>query len=298
MSRCSAATPGSPRPGSRPAGVPATRSISRWTRWPNSPTGSCPNRWTRRCAGHALPVPDAETAGPALLIQHRVAESYGADRLRLVAATLRDGVLREMAMRGQWSGAFIEQIERSAIELGHKYHFVEAHARHVASLSRALFEALQAQHRLGKREEVLLHIAALLHEIGLFISSRAHHKHSYYLIENSELFGLSRAQTRLVALVARYHRRATPRDSHPGYSELDRADRVRVAKLAAILRVADSLERSHTQRIRDIRARVEGDRLVVEVPQVRDFTLEQLALKQKGDLLEDIFGLTVALRGV
>lgn len=243
-----------------------------------------------------LSIPDAETVGPALLVQARVAQSYGADFVKINGATMMEGVLRELAMEGKWSPAFIEQIEASAVEVGHKYGFSEAHGTHVAQLCGVLFDCMQDLHGLKQRENVLLKIAAIVHEVGLFISNRGHHKHSYYLIDNCDMFGLSREQLRIVALVARYHRRACPKITHLGYGELRRRDRMTVAKLSAILRVADSLDRSHAQRIKDISCRVEAGRLVIDVPRAPDFSLEQLALKQKADLLRNIFGLTVTLR--
>ena len=93
----------------------------------------------------------------------------------------------------------------------------------------------------------------LLHEVGGFVSSRAHHKHSEYLIANAEIFGLNRSEIVLVSLVARYHRRSVPRSSHPSYMALPRESRVVVNKLAALLRVADAMIRGHRRRAADIR---------------------------------------------
>ncbi len=108
--------------------------------------------------------------------------------------------------------------------------------------------------------ELILFLAALLHEIGLYINVRSNHKHAMYLIRNSELFGLSRRDVLLVALVARYHRRSSPLPTHEGYANLDRTDRVAVSKLAAILRLAIALDDSRSQRINDISCRQENKR--------------------------------------
>ena len=159
--------------------------------------------------------------------------------------TLRDGLMWEMATREAWSDEFRKHIIRSALEIGRKYQFDEPHASHVAALSKLLFDALRKEHQLPPRFETLLTVAALLHDIGLFVSNRSHHKHSMYLILNSDLFGLSARDLQLVALVARYHRRALPRTTHEGYTTLDRETRVAVSKLAAILRVADALDSGH-----------------------------------------------------
>ena len=144
--------------------------------------------------------------------------------------------------------------------------------------------------------ELILFLAAILHEIGMFINARSHHKHAMYLIRNSELFGLSERDQLLVALVVRYHRRSSPQPDHEGYSTLERNDRVAVAKLAAILRLAIALDESRSQRISNIRCRREEDRLVILTHGVEDVSLEQLTVRQSGELFEEIFGMSVLLR--
>jgi exopolyphosphatase / guanosine-5'-triphosphate,3'-diphosphate pyrophosphatase len=243
-----------------------------------------------------LTFPDAETLGPALLAYRQLARAFELEHVLVSNVNLRDGLLREMAGRGRWSSELERQIIRSAIDLGRKFHFDEKHHRRVASLAVHLFHALQREHDLPPRYEVLLHAAALLHGIGSFVSGDALHKHSYYLISNSDLFGLGKRDVLIVALVARYHRRASPKGTHAGFSTLDREERIAVSKLAAILRVGDALDRSHAQRITEVDCRLEKDRLVLLVPHVADLTLEQLALRQKGSLFEEIFGRKVLLR--
>ena len=100
----------------------------------------------------------------------------------------------------------------------------------------------------------------------------------------------------LAALVARYHRRASPQPTHEGYNTLDRDERVAVAKMAAILRVADALDESRSQRIHEIQVQRETDRLAISIPMVEDLSLENLAFKQNGLLFEETFGLPVQLR--
>jgi exopolyphosphatase/guanosine-5'-triphosphate,3'-diphosphate pyrophosphatase len=245
---------------------------------------------------HHLSFPDAETLGPALLANVMLAKAARLEQVFVTNVNLRDGLLQEMAHRGQWNEAFVKQIIRSAVELGRRFDFDEAHSMRVAELCRQLFRALQSDHQLEPRYEVILYIAAVLHEIGLFVSVASHHKHSAYIINNSEIFGLSRKDVRLVGLVARYHRRASPKPTHAGYATLDRESRVVVSKMAAILRVADALERSHSQRISEIRCKREPGRLVITVPKVDDLSLEQLAMLQKGTLFEETFGMKVLLR--
>lgn len=252
----------------------------------------------RLVSQHQIPYPEAETIGPALLAVAHMARAFRTDTLLVVRTALRDGLLRETAARGYWTPAFAEEVVASAQSLAAKYHADPRHARHVADLAIALFDALRSEHRLTERHRVLLEAAALLHEIGGYVSSRSHHKHSMYLIMNSDLFGLTHEDLTLVAVTARYHRRAIPKPTHEEYMVLSRDDRIAVAKMAALLRLADALDRHHAQRVRDVTIEREEDRLIIIVPGVEDLTVERLAVKEKGDLFEQVFGRTVELREV
>lgn len=245
---------------------------------------------------YKLTFPEAETAGPALLTFLELARILNVDQIRVSSANLRDGLVREIALGGRWTDDFRAQVFRSAIELGRKYHFDEDHARHVAELSRRLFELLKPEHGLDPRFEILLYLAALLHEIGTFVSNNSAHKHSMYLIMNSELFGLSAHDETLVALVARYHRRASPKPTHPIFTQLDRDSRVAVSKLAAILRIAIALDASRSGRVSDINALRQRNTFVIVAPNLDDLSVEQLAIKQGRTLFEEVFGMTVMLR--
>ncbi|GAB4160471.1 MAG: Ppx/GppA phosphatase family protein [Planctomycetaceae bacterium] len=245
-----------------------------------------------------LTYPDAETLGPALLAYLKLAESLNLEQVLVSGVNLRDGLLQEFAGHGLWTDDFNKQITQSALVLGRKFRFDEKHAVHVAELCRALFHALQEEHELPARYEHILHVAALLHEVGLFIGNAGYHKHSMYIIRNSELFGLGKADLLLVGLVARYHRRASPKPNHDGYNSLNRDQRIAVSKMAALLRVADALDDSHSCRVNEIRCAREKGTLVISVPEVHDLSLEQLALQQKGSMFEEVFGMKVFLRPI
>lgn len=240
--------------------------------------------------------PDADTLGPALLSYVMIAEYFKAKEVYISQRTMRDGLLTEMNSGSRISPEIQAHVIQAALDIGRKYHFHKGHATCVADLSVSVFDALQQEHRLDERCRFLLRIAALLHEIGYFISSQSHHRHSRYLIENSEIFGLRSKELTLVAMIARYHRRASPRNSHVGYAQLDRADRTIVTKLSAILRVADALDRSHSQRIKQIHCKTEKDLFVIQVPKVPDLALERIALSEKGSLFEEVYGLKPFLR--
>lgn len=243
----------------------------------------------------ALTYPEAETLGPALLSYVVLADLLGIDEIVISQANLRDGLLREMAQHEGWISEFQNHVVGSALDLGRKYGFDELHAIHVADLSRTLFQQLQSMHQLDARFETILYAAALLHEIGLFVSNNSYHKHTMYLINNSELFGMGKTNLMLIALVARYHRRASPQPKHEGYENLDRDERVAVAKLAAILRIAITLDASRSQRIRNLKTTITEQQLVITTSDSQDLSLEQLAITEQGNLFNETFGMKVLL---
>jgi exopolyphosphatase/guanosine-5'-triphosphate,3'-diphosphate pyrophosphatase len=166
----------------------------------------------------------------------------------------------------------------------------------VAHLASRLFEELKAEHGLLGRDRLLLQVAALLHDVGIYVNVRGHHKHTQYILSVSEIFGLSRDDLAVVANVARYHRRATPQKSHLPYMALDSDTRVVVNKLAAILRVANALDADHLQKVKEVRVISEADRWVLEVEGAGDLTMERLAALARADLLTEVFGRKMTFR--
>jgi exopolyphosphatase/guanosine-5'-triphosphate,3'-diphosphate pyrophosphatase len=244
-----------------------------------------------------LPAVEAETLVPALLVYRSLLSETAARRLVVADASLRAGVLLELADAGGGSARdFEQQLVASAEAVGHKYRFDRNHGRHVATLATRLFDELTDEHGLGERERMLLKVAALLHDIGIYVSLRAHHKHSQYLLASSQIFGLSDEETAIVANIARYHRRGIPQESHLPYVALDREDRLIVNKLGAILRLANALDAEHLQKVRDLRL-VRGERVwVLELDAVGDVVMEQMAASARVDMFTETFGREVIIQ--
>lgn len=239
--------------------------------------------------------PDAETLGPAVLIYERLARGLKQRNLLVGTTTLRDGILREMTHRGHWTAELKRQVINSALEIGRRFHFNQAEAKRTADVARQIFHALQEEHMLTPRHEVILSVASLLSEIGNYISNRAHHKHSMYLIRNSDIFGLSSKDIVLASLVARYHRRALPRPTHQEYASLERADRVAVSKMAAILRIARALARGHRKSLRRLRITLSPGLMRIGIRMTADLSLAQHALIEKSVMFTRVYGMEVAL---
>lgn len=232
---------------------------------------------------------------PALLANLAIAEIFGLKSLRIPDSDYERGLLTDLPRAPTLTAGFQDEVIRSARILGERYKVDINHADQVARLSGQLFEKTVTLHNLGKRDALLLEVAALLHECGGYVSPRAHHKHSQYLIQNSEIFGLSLTDVMTISLVAKYHRRSGPRLRHDDYRNLSADDRIRVSKLAALLRVADALERAHTQRIRDFSVEIFRHKIQLNLEGVSDVAVERLAMQSKGDLFHDVFGLEVVI---
>ena len=248
-------------------------------------------------ANYGVSYSHAETLVPALLAYRQLLEATAAKSATVPRVSLRQGLLLDLAYRlgGKGGHGWQEQIVTSAFSLGDKYSIDRDHAEHVSHLALRLFDRLKDLHRLSRRDRLLLHIAAVLHDVGTFVNQRSHHKHSYYLVSASDIFGLRHDEVELIANVARYHRRSCPNQSHDHYAQLDRDSRVRVSKLAALLRIADALDRPHLGKVSRMRVELTDDELRLIPEGSMDWTMERKALVDKADLFENVFGRHVVL---
>ncbi len=243
----------------------------------------------------SLTYNEAEGLLPALVTYKLFMEATQADQLIVPDVSIRDGVILQIATGDpeKMRLAYSSQVLTSTLGLGRKYHFDEKHGVHVAKLAAQLFDQLEEEHAMDGHAKLLLRVAATLHDIGNYIRASGHHKHGQYILDNSEVFGLSRTDMRIVANVVRYHRRGRPNSAHTAYVSLRREQRMNVLKLAAILRVADALDRGHAQRITDVEVERTDDDIVVRCMCVGDISIEQNALLTKGTLFEEIYGYRV-----
>lgn len=229
----------------------------------------------------------------ALELHLELAQVFDLEQIVVPAEDFEESLLAGMVSPAAGVDNFRRQVAQTALNLGRKFMIDTGHAQQVARLAAQLFQELQDLHNLGRREALILTAGTLLHETGHLIGSRDHHLHSYYIIRHNEVFGLDQEDTLLAALVARYHRGPAPSIEHPEYLQLDRGQRLVVSKLAALLRVADSLDRGRGQRVGIRRARLGTGRLVLELEGVKDTSAVQLALNRKAGLFSSVFGLSL-----
>lgn len=220
----------------------------------------------------------ADLAPAGIVLVDTLLRALDAEAVILSDFALREGLVLDYIRRNRRHIATIERYpdprRRSVMELGDRLHHWTPHAKHVAHLSLQLFDATRDLHGLGDREREWLEYGALLHDIGMHISYKAHHRHSYYLVRNGELRGMDPDEIEIVALVARYHRRGRPRRTHEGFARLPRPARRAVRVLAACVRLAEGLDRSHNQVIRDLEAQTADGECVLRLHATGDAELE------------------------
>lgn len=239
---------------------------------------------------------DVITAGVLLL--EGVFDCFGVPSITVSGYALREGVLLDRVHAGGNGDAFwhLSDIRReSVLRIADDYEEERPHVRQVTTLALQLFDELAGVHGFGLYERDLLEAAGMLHNVGRFISRGAHHKHSYYVIRSSDrLLGFTEGEVELIALVARYQRKALPRPSHAEFAALDAADRRRVELLAGILRVAIALDRTRAGAVRTVTASP-GESLVIECLTApgADARVELYTANQRSELLAAATGLPV-----
>ncbi len=177
--------------------------------------------------------------------------------------------------------------KRSIFELLRKCDWHEEHSTHVAHIALKMFDSFQDELGLDNHDRELLTYAAYLHDIGYYISHRKHHKHALYLIRNADLRGFREEEVEIIANVARYHRRSTPKSRHKYYSRLPSEIKKRIRQLSGILRVADGLDRSHYQNVRKIDIRTNNDIITLGLTTEEDPQLEIWGAMRKSELFEE-----------
>jgi exopolyphosphatase/guanosine-5'-triphosphate,3'-diphosphate pyrophosphatase len=213
-------------------------------------------------------------------------------------AVVRDGIIADLANRnvGANVGRLSREQRAEVEEMCRRYGVSLAHGRKVASIATTLHSALQPLHKLPAATGKLLEAAAYLHDVGHYVSSVGHHKHSWYVVANSDMPGFTERERVVIAAMCRYHRKSLPSPDHNAYQVLT-ADEKRVVTLSIpLLRLADNLDRGHAQRIKsvDCKLRENGD-IVLQVHAAGDFDLEKWAAERAGEAFRSIYGKGISL---
>jgi exopolyphosphatase/guanosine-5'-triphosphate,3'-diphosphate pyrophosphatase len=230
----------------------------------------------------------------AVLLDTLLSELPEVTHLRVSPNALREGMVVHFMdtnyTRIRRIAPFRDPRRRSVHEHAYRYQWEERHAQHVAATATFLFDVCRPLYDGPASDAELLEYAALLHDVGYLVSHDTHAEHSRYLIKNADLQGFQPDEIAIMSLVARYHRGERPHPSHDHYGGRPEAERRRIRQLAALLRIAEGLDRSHFQNVTALRTRLDDDALVLSVATKGDPQLEVWSGTEEGGLFEEVFG--------
>lgn len=233
---------------------------------------------------------------PGVVLLDLLIKRTGIEQVKISESALREGMILDYIKMKKESldlellADFPEPRRRSVFELLRKCDWHNKHSTHVANMALQLFDELQVDLDLPDEDRELLEYASYMHDIGYYISHRKHHKHALYLIRHADLKGFTENEINIMANVARYHRRSTPKKRHKRYRKLDKPVRKRVKKLSGILRVADGLDRSHYQNVQKLELDKGEDTIMLCITTEGDPELEIWGALRKSHLFEKITG--------
>lgn len=242
---------------------------------------------------------------PGLVLLDYVLERFDIKRIKTSEQAMREGIIIEYIKKELKALKMLEKYpdtrRRSVFELLKKYEWHEKHATHVRNLALKLFDDTQAVHQLSRRDRELLEYACLMHDIGYHISQKKHHKHSLYIILNSNLRGFGQEEIEVMGHVARYHRRSTPKSRHTLFEALTDEQKQKIRFLGGILRIADGLDRSHYQNVISIQAGLkenqkQGFDMHLALTTLADPELEIWGANRKKEMFEAMLGGTLHIR--
>jgi exopolyphosphatase/guanosine-5'-triphosphate,3'-diphosphate pyrophosphatase len=227
--------------------------------------------------------------GAALLFQ--VARSFHLSGFYYSAAGVRDGIIADLAARrvGRELSRLSREQRKVVEAMARRYGVSVPHARKVAGLAHTMFESLQPLHLLPPAVGKLLEAAAYLHDVGHYVSDTKHHKHSHYLVANSDMPAFTDRERFIIANLCRYHRRAMPGALHDNFATLNGEEKKTVELLAPLLRMADSLDRSHHQLIEKMECHLRDGSVVLRLRSEADIDLEEWAGERAAGIFQQVY---------
>jgi exopolyphosphatase / guanosine-5'-triphosphate,3'-diphosphate pyrophosphatase len=250
----------------------------------------------RRIAGIGPRRAEIITAGAAVFL--RTLEIFHHHSLYYSKAGVRDGIIADFEERGvAREVSQLSSDQRKMVEaMARRYGIAVKHAGAVANLAHQLFELLHPLHELPAAAGRMLQAAAYLHDIGHFISDTAHHKHTAYIVANSDMPGFTARERLTIASLCRFHRKSMPQPRHSNFQQLDADAKRTVLMLSPLLRIADSLDRSHQQKVHTVDGSIRGGSVAVLVTADADADLELWAANEVAAAFTQVYGLPLSIQ--
>jgi exopolyphosphatase/guanosine-5'-triphosphate,3'-diphosphate pyrophosphatase len=243
----------------------------------------------RKLAGIGPRRAEIIVAGAAVF--RRVLDAFQQSSMYYLAAGVRDGIIVDLAARRVGRElSRLNREQRAVVEdMARRYGVELKHARRVAVLAHEMFDGLRPLHRLPPEQGKLLEASAYLHDIGHFISDTGHHKHSAYIVAHADMPGFTDAERHVIAMLCRFHRKTMPQARHSGFQALAPDWKRSILYLSPLLRLADSLDRGHEQRVEDVECQLKNGTVVLALKAHADADLEQWAAEGAADIFRQVY---------
>lgn len=244
----------------------------------------------------------ADIIPAGIIILSTIFDLFELDKMTISGYALREGIIIDTLQKEHLNGStkpnLIDIRKESVKHLAESSRYDVEHCRHISKFALKIFDDLKKLHQLGDECREYLEAAAILHDIGYHIAHTNHHHHSFYIIRNSELLGFNDNEISIIAHTSRYHRKSHPKKSHDDFIELPEKTQQIIKKLSAILRVADSFDRTHKRIVQSVECRVKGNKIEMklDIKKGANPEIELWSLERRKALFEELYGKTINIK--
>lgn len=246
-----------------------------------------------------LPQENAEMFRSTMSIYNMLLNVTESDKIIAPLVLISDAILFEM-LRMKEAAHFNEEFEESTIAsaraVAGRYDYNAPHAEFVEKYSLKLFDKTKKIHGLGRRARLYLQVAAILHDVGKYINITSHYIHSYEIVKSAEIVGLDMHETELIAYITKYHSSIVPNSREESFYQLPLEDRLMIAKLTAILRISEALDKGHIKKFDDIDVKIKDNTLIIGISTLSNTKIEEWSFNNKKAYFEEVFGMHAMIK--
>lgn len=243
---------------------------------------------------YGIPYADAEIFMPSLILMRNFFDKTAGKQMLIPKVSLVDGIVTDYVHRmngGKTEFDWQQDVLSCARQMAIRYKYNKKHSHYVEDIALQIFDSIQKSQALAPRDRFLLQIASIIHDVGKFIGADPHYIYSYNIIKASQLIGLSDTELAMVANISRFHSAEEPTYDNSSLKKIEGTDRLKTVKLIAIIRLADSLDTSHRQKLSVLSMRIRQGKFEIICNTQDEAVLEQWTFQMKSEFFMQVFGI-------
>jgi exopolyphosphatase / guanosine-5'-triphosphate,3'-diphosphate pyrophosphatase len=248
-----------------------------------------------------LPKREAETLIPSITIIYSILEFIESRRIIVPMVSIVDGIADSLMEKSEFydrpgTNSSYDDIISSVWFIAEKYGVSKDHAKYVSDIATSIYDQLERVHKLEDKHRLFLRAASILHDCGNYVSLSNHAMHSYNIIKSQNIMGFSDQNLEIIGNIARYHSGKMPSHKDSNYRNLSDSDKVIVSKLASILSIAEAVDLSHKEKIKEVQVKASGEVVLLTIKSDESLILETWEIKKRVKLFEEVYGLEVQIK--